>query len=380
MFTVRGAVNKALVMIDDVDQATLSQIYTFLGHPAFAGTRIAIMADCHYGAGAVIGFTCQLNDYVIPNVVGVDIGCGIVAYKLEGVAEIDYALFDGFVRENIPSGFSKRQEPIKTLDAELIEAVAGVVVKTDQNGADVSRSIGTLGGGNHFIEIAKDEDGAFWLLIHTGSRNFGLRVAKHHQGIAKRLVAAEFVGASAYKDLEYLRMDEGGADYLRDMKVAQQYADLNRESIAGILLTGFFGFQHTSSLDKILSVHNYINFDDRIVRKGAISAHEGERVIIPLNMRDGTIVAVGKGAEEWNYSAPHGAGRVLSRNKAKKTLSLDEFQQTMAGAGVWTSCVSADTLDESPMAYKDGAAIEAVIGETVEVTGKMKPVYNFKAS
>jgi len=377
MLTYTGKYNSANVMIDDIDETTVAQIYSFLNHPAFGNTYIAIMPDCHAGAGAVIGYTAKMNNYVIANLVGVDIGCGIEAFNL-GQIEVDFAKLDGFIRENIPSGFHVRSDK-QQIDTNLLEELPAMIVDICCNiGSDSTRalkSIGTLGGGNHFIELDKDATGNIWLLVHSGSRKFGLDIAGYHQKRAKELMREMFIGA-AYKDLEFLPIDKGGKEYLTDMKVAQRYALMNRYFMVKQIIEEFFK-QEYSKLESVKSVHNYINFSDNILRKGAISAHEGERVIIPLNMRDGTIIGTGKGSAKWNMSAPHGAGRIYSRSRAKRELQLDEFQKEMVG--VWSSCVSKDTLDESPMAYKDKQKIIDAIGESVTIDFIMKPVYNFKA-
>lgn len=380
MITYKGKHGSANVMIDEVDEATASQIHSFLNHPAFGHTYIAIMPDCHKGAGSCIGLTMKTNDYIIPNVVGVDIGCGVLAINL-GCVEIDYAALDAFIKENIPSGFSlrnQRTENVRELmkGEELGQKIRDVVWDTNQDMQKVERSLGTLGGGNHFIEIDYHEDtGDYWLLIHSGSRNFGLRVAQFYQDKAKELLKKMFMGADAYKGLEYLPMDMGGAEYLEAMKVAQEYAQFNRFEMVDILMNGFFTFGGWR--ETIETVHNYINFEDNIIRKGAVAAHEGQRLVIPFNMRDGVAMCTGKGSSKWNYSAPHGAGRVMSRSQAKKELDLADFQESMEG--IYTTTATKNTIDEAPMAYKDMDKIIEAIGETVEIDFMMKPVYNFKA-
>jgi RNA-splicing ligase RtcB len=378
-------------MIDEVDEATMSQIYTFLNHPAFAHTYIAIMPDCHAGAGAVIGFTSKLNEYIIPNVVGVDIGCGIEAFKLVGIKEIDFDKLDKFIRKHIPSGFSRHGRPLDrnwenfSRYRSCINKINNISDITEQNFDDVHCQLQTLGGGNHFIEIDKDEEGNFWLVIHTGSRNFGLKVAKFYQDKACKLMDKMLIKDNV-KGLEYLPFGYGGGEYLDAMDVAQEFARTNRELIAAKILEDFFdihirpeGLHKVSSdgVEIIRSVHNYINLADGIIRKGAISAHVGEKLLIPLNMRDGIIFGTGKGNSKWNFSAPHGAGRIYSRSQAKKELSFDEFKETMEG--IWSSCISESTLDESPMAYKDGSAIVGSVDETTTIDFIAKPVYNFKA-
>ncbi len=372
MLTYTGKYNTAIVFVDEIDETTVAQIYTFLNHPAFANTKIRIMPDTHAGAGAVIGFTCVVTVYIIPNVVGVDIGCGIDAYRLK-VGSVDFEQLDKFIRKYIPSGFAHQSKPVVKAQGEFFERLQEVCSHTEQGFEGVVGQLGTLGGGNHFIEVDKDED-SFWLTIHSGSRNFGLRVANFHQKKAKTLMNEEFDGADAYKGLEYLPMDKGGKEYLEDMKVAQEFALLNRQLMATCIMDSFFNAQPT---EQVSSVHNYINFKDNIIRKGAISAYKGERLIIPLNMKDGVIIGRGKGNEDWNFSAPHGAGRILSRRKAKDTLSVDVFKEQMEG--IWTSCICQETLDESPMVYKDRDLILDAIKDSVEVEKVLLPVYNFKA-
>jgi len=388
MLTYKGKHGYAHVMIDVVDPETVKQIYSFLNHPAFAGTYIAIMPDCHAGAGAVIGFTARLNDYVIPNVVGVDIGCGIDAYcvgKVE-MTDTDFRALDETVRNDIPSGFSVHDDLTAPQLAHYLPAgiPAGVFfgnlkdickkIKMDYERA--CRSLGTLGGGNHFIEVDRDDRNQLWVMVHSGSRQFGLMVANYHQKKAKELLHTMFVG-DAYKNLEYLPMDMGGRAYLDDMRFAQMYARVNRRIMLQTIVEDYFDVRYEEYL-RVNSVHNYISFKDGIVRKGAISAQHGERVIIPLNMRDGVIFGHGKGNKKWNFSAPHGAGRVLSRKRAKAELTVEDFERDMEG--IWTSCVGKSTLDESPRAYKDSQLIQDAIGETVEVEFMANPIYNFKAN
>jgi len=319
-----------------------------------------------------------LRDHVIPSIVGVDIGCGVYTYNL-GPINVKFEEFDQFIRENIPNGMHVRTSDttlIKLVDERLATTVKDVCSIIGEDIARTFLSFGTLGGGNHYIELNKDQNKNIWLSIHSGSRHFGLAVATFHQKRAKELMRKMFHGASAYNGLEFLPMDLGGAGYLIDMRVAQDFADVNRELMAKTLIEGFF-HQDFKVIESIKSVHNYIG-EDKIIRKGAISAREGERLIIPLNMRDGAIIGVGKGSSKWNFSAPHGAGRKYSRKKAKENFTLEEFEKEMNG--IWSSCVKAKTLDESPMAYKDASDILDNIGETVDVQEIIKPIYNFKAS
>lgn len=379
MIKFEGEFNYANVMIDEIDETAKEQILTFLKHPAFMHTYIAIMPDVHAGAGAVIGYTARMNEYVIPNLVGVDIGCGVDAYPLDNTS-IDFESLDNFIKKNIPSGFSIRNE--RGMDAAVFQylpdgyaaVVRRLAFKVGQSEDKALCSFGTLGGGNHFIEVDKTEDGQYWLVIHSGSRNFGLRVATFHQNKAKELVRQMFFKTDIYKNLEFLLMNLGGREYLEDMESAQKYAKLNRSIMATHLIEGFF--QSEKHLP-VSSVHNYINFDDNILRKGAVSAHEGERLIIPFNMRDGVAICKGKGNKKWNCSAPHGAGRIMSRRQAKETIKMDAFESSMKG--IYTTTATKETIDESPMAYKDKDKIIAAISETVDVEFFMKPVYNFKA-
>jgi RNA-splicing ligase RtcB len=375
MIQIKGKYNTANVMIDEIDEATHSRIQSMVNHPAFAKTYIAIMPDCHEGKGSVIGFTAKLNDYIIPNVVGVDIGCGVDAYKLD--KHIDFVKFDMFCRRDIPHGRNRREKPIydgnklgKLINADIEELSEQLSMSIPE----ITSAIGTLGGGNHFIEIDEDNEDNHWLLIHSGSRHFGLRICDYYQSKAKRLMEKMFISPDAYKDAEFLPADAGGREYIYDMQIAQRYASLNRKTIAESILN-HFGVAFSES---IFSIHNYIDMDNEIIRKGAISAQAGEKLLIPLNMRDGCIVGVGKGSGKWNFSAPHGAGRLLSRAKAKESLHVDEFKKQMEG--VFSNSVSGKTLDESPMAYKAPSTILEAIDETVEVKFVMKSVCNFKAT
>jgi len=381
MLEYQGTYASCKVFTDSIEPEAVQQIYGFLNCPAFEGSQIRIMPDVHAGAGAVIGFTATLTDKIVPNVIGVDIGCGVLAYRLVDQT-LDFEVFDKFLRANVPSGFSLREKEFSgvkrlflthfgnpygmmadQLDA-FQKAVNDIAVKVGADTGKVWRSLGTLGGGNHFIEIDQDGSGHLWLVLHSGSRNFGLRIAGYHQKKAEARMGPR-------GGLAWLEGDEA-QDYLIDMRVAQVYARLNRlimlEALAGLWTRG----QDTV----VESVHNFIG-DDNVIRKGAISAKAGERVVIPWNMRDGLVLGTGKGNPDWNNSAPHGAGRKMGRGAAKRTLSLEDFQQTMTG--VWSSCIGKETLDEAPAAYKDCSEVEACLGDTVEITVRLKPVYNFKA-
>lgn len=379
MFEVIGKHATIQVMLDEGIEAELIQkLHKIANHPAFAGSKIVIMPDCHEGEGACIGFTMTIGDNVIPNVVGVDIGCGVSAVNI-GKGHHDFALLDEFIRHNIPLGFNHRDKPIN-VSPFFKDKIDAVCTRIRLNPNDVIRQLGTLGGGNHFIEIDKDDKHNYWLVIHSGSRNFGMQVASYHQNLATdNLIAKHGTLSDQFRTLAYLPMDEGGVEYLQDMEVAQQFAMLNREAIQEDLLEWFdLDIDAYHNAKRIESVHNYINFKDNILRKGAISANKGEKLLIPFNMRDGVAVCVGKGNADWNNSAPHGAGRILSRGKAKRELTLEAFTASMKG--IFSTSVSEDTLDESPMAYKNKEVILNAIEPTVTVDFIMKPVYNIKAS
>ena len=366
MQTIKGKYNQANVMIDTVDETTRSQIQGFVNNPSFQNSYIAIMPDCHAGAGSCIGFTMQMNDRIIPDVVGVDIGCGMLSRKFD-IESFDIPAFDVFIKENIPSGFSINDKAYTGFDFFL-----KVVRKIGMDGGRAIRSIGTLGGGNHFIEAGYGADGKLWVTIHSGSRNFGLQIAKYH-GIKAKEICAKW-GADT-QGIPFLLVDsEEGRDYIADQLIGSQYASINRETMMN-KLEKFF---RKAPVDSIESRHNFID-ETGMIRKGATPAHEGQRVIIPFNMRDGLALCVGKGSKKYNFSAPHGAGRILSRSKAKAILDVEYFQEDMKQSGVYTTTANAGTLDESPDAYKDMSIILDNIKETVDVIEMVKPVYNFEA-
>jgi RNA-splicing ligase RtcB len=368
-----------------IEETALNQIDQLFHHPAFCNQKVRIMPDVHAGAGCVIGFTSTFKDIVVPNIIGVDIGCGVTAMPIlkSNRGPKWFEEFDSFLREVVPSGFNIRAKETEHLNSygayEFKIRVMNACMNTGQDYSRVFKSIGTLGGGNHFIEIDKDKvTGKLYLVVHSGSRNFGWKIAKFYQEKAKEMTEK----GSVTPGLEYLQ-GEWMCKYIEDMKVAQDMAKLNRKVILDYLsdyfgISGLGGFFSNDSQGMIESVHNYINFDDLIVRKGAISAHVGEKVIIPFNMRDGIIIGTGLGNSEWNCSAPHGAGRIMGRNAAKKALSLDDFKKSMEG--IWSSTVCAETLDEAPMVYKSKEEVLGLIGETVKVEQWLEPIYNFKAS
>lgn len=377
----KGKFTSCKVFNDEVEETAIQQIYGFLNHPAFEDLQIRIQPDVHAGAGAVIGFTSSLGPKIIPNVIGVDIACGVLCYNL-GKIDVDFQALDTFIRGNIPFGNKARSKIasrhimdraysiIKSkstpeLSGQFLKQVEDVCKATNQDDNYVKNSLGSLGGGNHFIEIDTDADGNKFLTIHSGSRNFGMKLALFHQAIANK--------TNHHGDLSYLE-DSDAQLYIDHSKVAGTYAMLNREIMAQYIME----FLQVKPVERIESVHNYIDFDHGVIRKGSISAQEGEMVVIPWNMRDGLIIGKGKGNPDWNYSAPHGAGRKMGRNVAKKTLDIEEFKETMQG--IWSSCINAGTLDESPMAYKDCEVIQELLEPTVEITNQLKPIYNFKAT
>ncbi|URA10112.1 RtcB family protein [Thermospira aquatica] len=378
---LRGQFTDADILIRDIDDATRAQIKTLVDCPAFAGNKIIIMPDCHSGKGSVIGFTMKLGDLVIPNIIGVDIGCGIEIYRIK-TDHIDFEKLDRFIRHRIPSGFERRNHnPLagsyeeNYYTSKLEKQIEKICNKIGLDPSVAFFSIGTLGGGNHFLEIDQDERGGFWLSLHSGSRHFGLQIAAYHQKRARQWISQHEKGWH-FRDLEYLPLGQGGEEYLEDMRVAQKYAEINRRTMTRILLEEFF-HQDINETESIKSVHNYIDFDDGIIRKGAIRAHDGERLVVPLNMRDGVVIGRGKGRKDWNLSAPHGAGRRMSRHQAKKQLSLEEFRKSMEG--IWSSTVNVHTIDEAPMAYKPSKLILESLSENVDIEQIIKPVYNFKA-
>jgi tRNA-splicing ligase RtcB (3'-phosphate/5'-hydroxy nucleic acid ligase) len=395
---ITGSQTEAKVFSNYPQGTALEQIKELCNQAFLKDTKIRIMPDYHAGKGCVIGTTIQLKDKVVPNLVGVDVGCGVLTVKLQD-KKVDFNRLDQVIRTYVPSGMElhndETAEFINTSFPDVKEFKAEHILSQNKS----LYSLGTLGGGNHFIEVSVDSEGHHYLTIHTGSRYVGARIATYYQKLAisklrgqnlaeiieklkaegrQREIQAAIEGYKEKNpvippDLAYLE-GEDFTHYIHDMKLAQMFAKANREEIARAI-TENMGFEE---LDRFDTVHNYIDTEKLILRKGAVSAQKGERLIIPINMRDGSILAVGKGNEDWNFSAPHGAGRVLSRTKAMKTLNMDEFHNTMKG--IWTTSVSEETLDEAPMAYKSMNEILEKVEESVEIAAFIKPVYNFKAS
>ena len=397
---IRGRCGVAIAYAKVIEDEAVAQIRRMCDYEFTEGVSIRIMPDVHWGKGCTIGTTMTVRDKVVPNLVGVDIGCGMYTVNL-GKEEIDLARFDE-AAHYVPSGrnlWDGRQEKFDLLGLRCYRAL--------KDTKRIARSLGTLGGGNHFIEIDRSADGTHYLVIHTGSRNLGKQIAEYYQNIAIDLshgkdelfrardeLIRRYKAEGRRSELQEALKDLNRAfqakaaeipadlaflfgsyleDYLHDIEICQDFARRNREVLARVLLerTGLVAGEafHT--------IHNYIDTEERILRKGAIAAHAGERVLIPINMRDGSILAVGRGEPDWNYSAPHGAGRLMSRTAAKENLSMDEFRNTMVD--VYTTAVNENTLDEAPMAYKSLADIIDVIEDSVDVIEVLKPIYNFKA-
>lgn len=391
------------IFTDNISDEAKEEIDLLLEQEAFKKSKVRIMPDVHAGKGCVIGFTGALGNKVIPSIVGVDIGCGIFCANL-GNIDIDLKKLDAFIKENIPSGMNVNKN--KVADFDLTQLYCYKKLKRHQW---IENSVGSLGGGNHFIEIDIATDKEKYLVIHSGSRNLGAQVANYYQDLANQICNQDLLNYQSQRDivlktykelgkekeiqttlktlkkefqksknkipyeLAYLEGKERDA-YLHDMRLCQEFAILNRFTIAKTI-ADYMGFDINNYFE---SVHNYISFEDNIVRKGAIRAQKEERVIIPINMRDGCLLGLGKGNQDWNNSAPHGAGRVMSRAKAMQTIDLEEYKKTMQN--VYTTSVTESTKDEAPFVYKSLEEIKEHIIPTVEVTKIIKPIYNFKAS
>lgn len=356
-----GKTNTAKIFTDNVDETTKNQVKELLDQEFTKGEKIRIMPDCHAGAGCVVGTTMTIKDKIVPNLVGVDIGCGMLVTEFDG--ELDFEKLDKVIEEYVPSGFDKRNKEHQFADTVDYSKLKCPVV----NERLARYSLGTLGGGNHFIEVNISPDGnKTYLVIHSGSRHLGLEVANYYQKQAQEK------HPDLPKDLAYC---DGllFADYINDMEITQEFAARNREAMADEIIKRM-GWKINS---QFCTIHNYIDTNEMIMRKGAVSAKDGELLIIPINMKDGSILAYGKGNEDWNMSAPHGAGRVLSRGEARKVLNLADFEKKMDG--VYTTSVGYSTIDEAPDAYKPLEDIVNNIGDTVEIKGLIKPLYNFKS-
>ncbi len=386
---------KLKVYAQTIEDEAVQQIKQMNESEAYKDCTVRIMPDCHAGAGCTIGTVIAIKDRIVPNTVGVDIGCGMLVTEL-GKQEVNLKALDAAIKQEVPSGFMVHAHAVAHFTKELAELRCQNVLDMDF----ANRSIGSLGGGNHFIELDEDSDGNKYLVIHSGSRNLGVRVCKHYQDIAinycrrnsyneqeivkqlkaegrekeiqAALQAAKAQSPKVDKELAYLE-GEDMKDYLHDMSICQRYASLNRRVMA-------FAICDTLQLsihNQFETIHNYIDVVHKILRKGAVSALNGEQLIIPMNMRDGSLICTGKGNIDWLYSAPHGAGRIMSRKKAKETLNVADFEQSMQG--IYTTSVCAETLDEAPMVYKSMQEIIDCIKPTVDIVEIIKPVYNFKA-
>ena len=395
MIELNGKYNKAKVFTDNVEETATSQIIELCNQEFVKDSKIRIMPDTHAGAGCTIGTTMTMKDKVVPNLVGVDIGCGMYCVKLKDKG-IDFEKLDEVIKKYVPSGQNVRSAYHKNNSKINLQELK---CKSNLNIDRAMKSLGSAGGGNHFIECNKDSKGGLYLVIHSGSRYLGKQVAEYYQDLAYKTLTDNKIdkakliekltreGKSSQiqvelnkvkpikinKQLAYLEGINFN-NYLHDMNIVQKYADINRETMAEEIIK-HMGLSVESSFS---TIHNYIDLDNMILRKGAISSQKGEVVLIPMNMRDGSLLCIGKGNEDWNYSAPHGAGRILSRSKAKEKITLDEFKDSMEG--IWTSSVCTSTIDESPMTYKPMQEIIDNIGDTVDIIDILKPLYNFKST
>lgn len=401
MFEIAGKFNTAKVFSDNVDNETISQLTTLLNQEFVSDAKIRIMPDTHAGKGCVIGTTMTIKDKVVPNLVGVDEGCGMLAVKLKETS-VDLPMLDSVINKYVPCGFDIHDTAKAKSNADQI--IAPIDYEKSQ------KSLGSLGGGNHFIEVDKDEHDNLWLVIHTGSRHLGIEVCDYYQDLGYEKLKEKAAGGDikvlrkelvdrltkegkqkeiskelkklndAYKkanpdvpyDLAYVE-GEDFKNYLHDMELAQEHAKINRETIAKIILEK----AKLHEIERFDTIHNYIDTKNMILRKGSISAQKGEKVLIPMNMRDGSLICIGKGNPDWNYSAPHGAGRIMSRSQAKNKVGMKEFKNAMNG--IYSTSVCESTIDEAPMVYKPMEEIMENIIDTVEIVDVIKPIYNFKA-
>lgn len=399
MLELKGKYNEAKIFTDIVDEASISQVLLLLNQEFVSDSKIRLMPDIHAGAGCTIGTTMTITDKIVPNLVGVDIGCGMEVIEVKE-KHIELGKLDKLIYEKIPSEFNLREKShryFKNINLEDLYCYKQI----DKKRAE--KSLGTLGGGNHFIEANKDDEGNIYIVVHSGSRHLGLEVANYYQEEGYKEL-----NGSAQKDIDTLIMElkaqgkqkeiqksiaalkntkrtniprqlayvSGGLfiQYIHDMKIIQKYAELNRQAMIDEIVKGM----KLHVIDQFTTIHNYIDTDAMILRKGAVSAKDREKLLIPINMRDGSLICTGKGNDEWNQSAPHGAGRLMSRSAAKESFTVSEFKKQMEG--IYTTSVNRDTLDECPMAYKGMDDIVNNIDDTVEIDRIIKPIYNFKAS
>lgn len=399
MIEVIGKYNTAICYTGELEEAAAGQIKAVCDQPAFSDCRIRVMPDVHAGMGCTIGTTMTITDKIVPGMVGVDIGCGMETVRVSE-KEMDFAKLDGLIRSQIPCGRDVRATP-HGLNEEI--DLTQLRCSPYVNLGRARKSIGTLGGGNHFIEVDRGENGSLYVVVHSGSRHIGNEVAKYYQDEGRKAfwggaryqvdaAVAELRAQGRFREIQptinRLRQEheillprdlayvEGRlfADYLHDMKIIQHFAALNRKAMMDVILTGM----GLTPVEQFTTIHNYIDTENRILRKGAVAAYKGQKLLIPINMRDGSLICVGKGNPDWNCSAPHGAGRLMSRKEAFKRLSLEEYRRQMEG--IFTTCVDRTTLDEAPMAYKGMDEILSHIGPTAQIVERIIPVYNFKAA
>lgn len=393
MKEIKGKFNTAKIFATTIEPSCEQQVLDLCNEHWAKDSKISIMPDCHSGKGCVIGTTMTITNRIVPNLVGVDINCGMLTITL-GKIELDLKHLDKTIKNNIPMGMNNRKRQDVDYTKQLKKLFCEDIIDVN----NVNKSIGSLGGGNHFLEIDKDDDDCLYLVIHTGSRNFGKRVADYYQNMAimhrknmtigRKTAMIEQMKAdglhhliekmigelepASTDSLAYLEGAQCNA-YLHDMAIVQEMASLNRSTIGNIICR----CMHIKPIEQFETVHNYIDIPNKILRKGAISAQLGEKCLIPINMRDGSLICIGKGNPDFNYSAPHGAGRLMSRTEARRILTLDTFQSTMQG--IYSSTINESTLDEAPMAYKPIDEILENIKDTVDVVKHIKPIYNIKS-
>jgi tRNA-splicing ligase RtcB len=367
VFEVVGKYNRAVIFAENVDPGAVQQIQVLCDQEFIKESKIRIMPDVHKGIGCTIGTTMTIDNKVVPNLVGVDIGCGVEVLEL-GTRSIDPERLDRLIYEKIPSGFNVRK---KEHDYNEYIDLNELKCKNEVNLSRARLSIGTLGGGNHFIEVNRDSRDNLYIVVHSGSRHLGHEVATLYQKKAYMSLDKD-KKAIIPRELAYVS-GELFNDYIHDMKIVQRFAELNRKAMIGEIVQGM----DISFTNQFTTIHNYIDTDNMILRKGAVSAQKGEKLLIPINMCDGSLICIGKGNSDWNFSAPHGAGRIMSRRQAKRSFTLNQFKETMEG--IFTTSLNRGTIDECPLAYKPISEIKDSIGSTVEIIDTIKPIYNFKA-
>lgn len=400
MESVIGKYNEALVFTDTVEEKALEQIRLLCGQQFTEGSKIRIMPDCHAGAGCTIGTTMTITDKIVPNLVGVDIGCGMEVVKVSQ-KRMELQKLDKLIHEKIPAGFNIREVPHKynnDIDLSELRCLADGKINPDR----AQKSLGTLGGGNHFIEADKDDSGNIYIVVHSGSRHLGIEVANYYQELGWKSLNGngkadieqlikEYKAKGKDKEIQKAIKDLKGQiqtniprqlayvsgqdfeDYIHDMKIVQHFAMLNRKAMIDIIAKNM----KLDIVEQFTTIHNYIDTENMILRKGSVSAKQREKLIVPINMRDGSLICIGKGNDDWNQSAPHGAGRLMSRSAAKNSFTVSEFKKQMTN--VYTTSVGKDTLDECPMAYKSMDEIISNISDTAEIAEIINPIYNFKA-